>query len=63
MEQILKDFYGKIIGRIRIDSLGNKELRDFYGKILGTYDAKMNVTKDFYGKIVARGDCLSMLLK
>lgn len=60
---LLRDYQGKIIGRIEVSPNGKKTLIDFYGKILGTYDPKTNITKDFYGYIVGRGDCLTMLLK
>jgi hypothetical protein len=61
-KEIVKDFYGKIIGYIVTDALGNKIVRDFYGKILGRYDKRTNLTKDFYGKIIAKGDRTNALL-
>ena len=54
--QIIRDFSGKILGKIETDHIGNKIVRDFYGHILGRYDKRNDVTRDFYGKIVARGD-------
>ena len=60
--QIVKDFYGKILGSIEDDSMGNKIAKDFYGKILGRYDKNQNVTKDFYGKILGTGDLTSALI-
>lgn len=54
--EVIKDFYGRILGTITTDSTGNKVVRDFYGRILGRYDKKQNVTRDFYGRIVAKGD-------
>ena len=33
--QIIRDFSGKIIGKIETDRAGNKIVRDFYGHILG----------------------------
>ena len=57
----IRDFYGKIIGYIDIETNGDKIVRDFYGKILGRYDKKFDVTRDFYGKILAQGDQSSML--
>ena len=62
METIIRDFYGKIIGRIEIKPNGDKVIRDFYGVIKGYYDAKQDVTRDFYKKIIAKGDCTGMLL-
>ena len=61
-KQIIRDFYGKIIGSIETDTQGNKTIRDFYGKILGRYNKKQDVTRDFYGKIVSKGDASTMLL-
>jgi hypothetical protein len=60
--QIIRDFSGKIIGKIETDPLGNKIVRDFYGRILGRYDKKNNLTRDFYGRVVARGDNCGMLI-
>jgi len=62
-EEMIKDFYGRVIGRIRFQDSGIKEIYDFYGRKLGTYDPTTNTTKDFYGRIVARGDALTMLIK
>ena len=61
-EILIKDFYGRITGRIEVDSDGNKIVKDFYGRVLGRYDAKLDVTKDFYGRVVARGDAASSLI-
>ncbi len=60
--QIIRDFGGKILGKIETDRLGNKIVRDFYGKIIGRYDKRNDVTRDFYGRIVARGDNCGMLI-
>lgn len=60
--QIIRDFGGKILGKIETDRTGNKIVRDFYGKIIGRYDKRNNVTRDFYGRIIARGDNCGMLL-
>ena len=61
-KNIIRDFYGKIIGTTEQLTNGDIQLRDFYGRILGKYDKRMDVTRDFYGRIVARGNQLSMLL-
>lgn len=63
MEEIIKDFYGKVLGKIKTLPNGDKEVRDFYNHILGYYRRSQNITTDFYGKIIARGDCCTMLLK
>lgn len=61
-KQIIRDFYGRILGSITTDSVGNKVARDFYGRIVGKYDKKNNVTRDFYGRIVAKGDNVAGLI-
>lgn len=60
--KIIRDFKGKILGRIETDSQGNKIVRDFYGRILGRYDKKSDLTRDFYGHIVAKGDQCGLLI-
>ena len=50
-EQIIRDFYGKIIAKIETKPNGDKTIRDFYGRILGKYDAATNTTRDFYGRM------------
>lgn len=59
---IIRDFSGRIIGKIETDNNGNKIVRDFYGHILGRYDKRNNVTRDFYGHIIARGDNCGLLI-
>lgn len=60
-KELVKDFYGKVIGSIETD--GTKQIvRDFYGKILGRYDSKDNKTRDFYGRILTSGNTLMGLL-
>lgn len=61
-KEVIRDFYGRILGTITTDKSGNKIVRDFYGKILGKYDKKSNLTRDFYGRIVAKGDRSSALI-
>ena len=58
----IKDKYGKIVGWIETDQIGNKIAKDFYGKIVGRYFKMSNLTKDFYGRIVAQGDATVGLL-
>lgn len=62
-EQIIRDFYGRIIAKIETSPNGDKTIRDFYGRILGKYDKACDVTRDFYGRIVAQGECLNMLIE
>ena len=60
--EVVRDFYGRILGTITTDNTGNKVVRDFYGRVLGRYDKKQNVTRDFYGRVVAKGDRSSGLI-
>ena len=59
---VIRDFYGRILGSITTDLQGNKVVRDFHGRVLGKYDKSLNVTRDLYGRIVGRGDRTSALL-
>lgn len=61
-EQIIKDFYNRIVGYIDTQPNGDKIGKDFYRRIVGYYIKKDDVTKDFYRRIVARGDVLSALI-
>ena len=61
-KEVIRDFYGRILGSITTDSSGNKVVRDFYGRIVGRYDKRNNVTRDFYGRVVAKGDRSSGLV-
>jgi len=59
--ELVKDFYGKVIGSI--ETVGTKQIaRDFYGKVLGRYDSTDNKTRDFYGKVLTQGNTLMGLL-
>lgn len=58
-KEVIRDFYGRILGTITTDKNGNKVARDFYGRIVGRYDKSVNVTRDFYGRIIAKGDRVS----
>ena len=62
MRETIREFNGRIIGYIDVESNGNKTVRSFGGKILGYYDRNADVTKDFYNKILYRGDMASALL-
>ena len=62
-EEIIRDFYGKIIGKCQYQSNGDIVVRDFYNRILGYYIASRDVTTDFYRRVVAKGNAVGMLLK
>lgn len=59
----LRDNNGKIIGKVDIQSNGNKTLFDNNGKILGRYYASTNQTRDNNGYIVGYCDVLLTLLR
>lgn len=61
-EIVIKDYYGRIQGKIEVKDNGDKTLRDFYGRILGTYQKSDDTTRDFYYRIVGHGDLLTSLL-
>lgn len=61
-EEIIKDYYGRIIGYVETKPNGDKVGKDFYRRIVGYYEKRTNVTKDFYRRIVARGDTLVGLI-
>ncbi len=60
--EYIRDFGGRILGRVETDSKGNKVTRDFYGRILNRYDSQNNVTRSFGGQIIARGDASSSMI-
>lgn len=62
-EEVIRDFYGKIIGYVETLPNGDKIVKNFYRKVLGRYDKASNTTRDFYGKIVARGDSTGILFR
>jgi len=61
-ETLIKDFHGRILGRIQTDENGDKTVKDFHGRVLGRYKKTQNVTTDFYGRIIARGDASASLI-
>ena len=58
----IRDFSGKIIGRVDVKPNGDKVIRDFHNRILGYYVASRDVTTDFHNRVIARGDCTGMLI-
>lgn len=62
MTTMIKDWTGKIIGKVDVDAEGNKTLKDFYGRILGRYNKRLDITQDFYGRQVCKGDNLLILM-
>lgn len=61
MEEVLKDKYGMILGKIR-DNGTELVLYDKYGMILGKYEKNTNWTKDKYGNRVGTGNLLVAFL-
>ena len=62
-EELIRDFYGKIIGKLQYEPNGDVVVRDFYGRILGYYIKSRDVTTDFYRRVVAQGNAVGMLLR
>lgn len=60
---IIRDYYGRIVAKVEIDSYGNKTVRDFYGRILGYYNKRLNVTQNFFRQVIAKGDATGSLIK
>lgn len=61
-EEIIKDFYGRILGYVQTQPNGDQIGKDFYRRIVGYYDKRTNTTKDFYRRVVARGNALVSLI-
>ena len=59
---VIKDFYGKIMGKIETYSNGNQIGYNFYGRIVGFYYSDTNTTTDYTGKIVSTGNTLAALI-
>ena len=59
---VIKDFYGKILGKIEIKSNGDQIGYNFYGQIVGYYYIETNKTIDFYGRIISTGNTLASLI-
>ena len=62
-EELVRDFYGKIIGKLQYEPNGDITVRDFYNRILGYYIKSRDVTTDFYKRVVAKGNAVGMLLR
>ena len=62
MEEIIKDFYNRIVGYIEVKPNGDKIGKDFYRRIVGYYDKQRDITQDFYRRIYAHGDALAALV-
>ena len=60
--ETIKDYSGRIIGYLEIQSNGDVIAKDASGKILGRYDAITNTTKDAYGKILFKGNMAGSLI-
>ena len=60
-EEIIRDFYGRIIGKYEHQANGDIVVRDFYNRILGYYIASRDVTTDFYRRTVAKGNAVCFL--
>lgn len=60
--EYIKNFTGKILGKVVTEPNGNKKAMNFEGQILAKYNKKMNYTTDFYGKILGKGDLTEAII-
>ncbi|MDY6431003.1 MAG: hypothetical protein SPL00_04355 [Bacilli bacterium] len=61
-KQVIRDFYGRILGSLEPQPNGDIIVRDFYGRILGKYEKYTDCTKDFYGRILFKGNMAASLI-
>lgn len=62
MEELIKDYYGRIIARTEKQPNGDIVVKDFYYRIVGKYEAMTDTTRDFYGRVVAQGNAVGLLI-
>ncbi|MEI8390557.1 MAG: hypothetical protein WCG23_11825 [bacterium] len=62
MKKTLRSRSGNLIGFIKEDSSGNKEIRSKNGNYLGKFNEKENKTYNKNGKFIGIGDFLTNLL-
>lgn len=61
--ELVKDFYGRTIGKYEYQSNGDIIVKDFYNQVLGYYIKSRDVTTDFYRRTIAHGNSVGMLFK
>ena len=61
MEEVLRDKYGNMLGKIE-DNGREMIVRDKFGNKCGTYEKSTNTTRDRYGNKVGTGNLLVALL-
>jgi hypothetical protein len=61
-DEVLRDWMGRELGRIRTDSSGKLEAFDRMGRRLGSYDPRSNRTYDQMGREVGQGNLLAALI-
>ena len=62
-EEIIRDRYGKCIGKLQYESNGDITVRDFCNGILGYYVKSRNATTDSFKRIIAKGNVVGLLFK
>ena len=62
-ETIIRDFYGRTIGKYEYKPNGDIIVKDFHNRTLGYYYASRDVTTDFYGRTIAKGNAIGILLQ
>ena len=61
MEEVLRDRYGNMLGKIE-DNGREMIVRNKFGNKCGTYEKSTNTTRDRYGNKVGTGNLLVALL-
>ncbi|MBO7121528.1 MAG: hypothetical protein J6V79_03970 [Bacilli bacterium] len=61
MEEVLRDRYGNMLGKIE-DNGREMIVRDKFGNKCGTYEKSTNTTRDRHGNKVGTGNLLVALL-
>lgn len=63
-EQMIRDFFGQIIGIVWNYDNGDQAILSFPGRMIkGYYRKQRNCTTDFYGRVISQGNTVMTLLK
>ena len=61
-KQVIKNWRGKVMGFIKTDDKGNKQVFDSKYKLLGTYRKDLNLTRDSSYRVIGKGDLTLTLI-
>ena len=59
---MIKNWRGKVMGFIKTDDKGNKQVFDSRYKLLGTYRKDLNLTRDSGYRVIGKGDLTLTLI-